>query len=82
MEPTEMGNRLQTLRRTAGLSQFQLAVRANVPVGTIQGWEQGRRRYPRLDVLARVAKVLDITLDELLAEPEPPAPERARRKRK
>ena len=63
MEET-FGQRLQRLRQRAGYSQPQLASRADVPVGTIRGWEQGRR-VPNLDVAARLAKALGVSLDEL-----------------
>jgi transcriptional regulator with XRE-family HTH domain len=57
-----MGNRLKQLRQQAGLSQAQLARAAEVPFGTLRGWEYGRRT-PLLDAAARLAKVLGGNLD-------------------
>jgi transcriptional regulator with XRE-family HTH domain len=74
MEKKEMGKKLQRIRKEAGMSQFQLAVAASVPVSTLQGWEQGRRE-PLLLAAARVAKALGVSLDQLagvLTENEPP----------
>ena len=59
-----MGNRLQRLRKAAGLSQPQLAKLAKVPIGTLRGWEQDRR-VPRLDTAIILADALRISLDEL-----------------
>jgi transcriptional regulator with XRE-family HTH domain len=84
MEMKLMGQKLQELRRAKGLSQFRFAVLCDVPIATLQGWEQGRRQ-PRLDALVKVARALGVTVDALLtaAEPEAPAAKRSpRRKRK
>jgi len=59
-----MGERLQTLRRERGLTQVELARAAGVPVGSLRSWEQGTRT-PLLDAALRIAKALDVTLDEL-----------------
>lgn len=59
-----MGQRLKRLRDAQGLSQEELAVAANVPVGSLRNYEQDRR-MPRLDAAARIAKVLSISLDTL-----------------
>ena len=61
-----MGQRLQSLRQAANMSQPDLARAANVPLATLRNWEQDRR-VMRLDVAARVAKALGVTLDELAA---------------
>jgi transcriptional regulator with XRE-family HTH domain len=66
-----MGERLQRLRRAAGLSQQQLADRARVPLGSLRNWEQGRRT-PLLDAAGRVAVALGISLDDLAGITRPP----------
>lgn len=48
------------------MSQPQLAAEAGVPVASLRNWEQGRGRHPPyLDVAARLAQALGVTLDEL-----------------
>lgn len=43
-----------TARRDAlGLTQAALAARLGVPLKTLQGWEQGRKGSPLLDVALR-----------------------------
>ena len=59
-----MGKRFKELREAAGMSQSQLARTAGIPLGSIQGWEQGRRT-PLLDAAARVAKAIGVSLDDL-----------------
>ncbi len=66
-----MGKRFKRLREAAGLSQSQLAKAADVPVGSLRQWEQGRRT-PLLDAAARVAEALDVSLDELAGIGAPP----------
>ncbi len=65
-ESTEetMGNRLQRLRLAAKMSQSKLARTADVPIGTLRNYEQDRR-MPHLDIAARIAVALGVSLDEL-----------------
>jgi transcriptional regulator with XRE-family HTH domain len=66
-----MGERLQELRQAAGLSQTQLAKAARVPVGTLRGWEQGRRT-PLLHSAARLATAMGCTVGQIAGtEPMP-----------
>jgi len=69
------GKTLARLRRAAGLTQAQLAVKANLNIDTLRAWEQARS-LPRVDDAFRLAGVLQARLDELiLAEDvEPQAP--------
>jgi transcriptional regulator with XRE-family HTH domain len=59
-----MGQRIQRLRKAAGLSQSELARASGIPLGTIQGWEHNRRE-PLLSAAAKIALALGISLDEL-----------------
>jgi len=59
-----MGQRLQKLREATGMSQSQLARASGIPVGTLQGWEQGRRK-PLLETAAVVAKALGVAIEDL-----------------
>src|SRR5262245_42451959 len=72
-----MGQRLQRLRRAAGLTQAELARRAGVPLKSVLNWEQDRRQ-PRLDAVVDLARILSVSLEELLTnlaprEQRPPA---------
>jgi DNA-binding XRE family transcriptional regulator len=72
-----MGQRLQRLRREAGLTQAELARRAGVPLKSVLNWEQDRRQ-PRLDAVVDLARYLNVSLEELLTnlaprEQRPPA---------
>lgn len=80
-----LGPRITSFRERAGLSQPQAAEKAGIPVGTLRGWEQGRR-VPLLDAAAKLADAIGCSLDELagrsseaepVSQPEPPKPERA-----
>jgi transcriptional regulator with XRE-family HTH domain len=79
-----MGNRLQRLRKAAGLSQSKLAKRSGIPLPTLQQWEQGRRT-PLLDAAAKVAVAIGCTLDELAgigpATEDEPAPKKTTRRK-
>jgi transcriptional regulator with XRE-family HTH domain len=59
------GVRLAVLRKAAGFSQPQLAEAAGVSVGTLRGWEQGRRE-PLASAVCALARALGVTADELL----------------
>jgi transcriptional regulator with XRE-family HTH domain len=56
--------RMKRLREASGLSQPQAARAAGVPVGTLRGWEQGRR-VPTLEAATRLAQAIGVSLDEL-----------------
>ena len=55
-----------------GISDFEVAKQAGIPVSTIYSWlgREGEKPKSTLSVenARKLAKVLDITLDELLAE--------------
>jgi transcriptional regulator with XRE-family HTH domain len=46
------------------MSQPELARAANVSVGALRNWEQGRR-VPLFDAAIRLAQALGVSLDEL-----------------
>jgi transcriptional regulator with XRE-family HTH domain len=62
-----IGQRIQSLRVSKGLSQPQLAHASGVPVGTIRGIEAGRRPNPRWGTLRRLLLALDAPLEESVA---------------
>jgi transcriptional regulator with XRE-family HTH domain len=64
------GKRLRQLRERAGLSQRALSIKADVGVMACSRIERGAVQ-PTLSTLQAFAKALNVSVDELLAEPEP-----------
>lgn len=73
---TALGKRIAALRKETGLTQVQLAQALNVSQQAVQSWEAGRRRI-QISVLPTVARILSVSLDNLLGG----APDRTPRKR-
>ncbi len=57
---------LRKLRKTKGFSQEKLARLADVSNNTIIKIEAGKNQNPTLDTLKKIAKVLDVSVDELI----------------
>jgi transcriptional regulator with XRE-family HTH domain len=64
------GQRVKTLREQRGLTQQQLATMAGLTNDTISNYERGRRTDPPVSVVYAVASALEVTVEELLAEPQ------------
>ena len=62
-----LSEKLQTLRKSAGLSQEQLAERLNVTRQAVSKWETGEGK-PDIDNLLPLARLLNTTADYLLDE--------------
>ena len=60
-----LSKKLKKLRKQKGLSQDRLAKLADVANNTIIKIEQGENINPTLDTLKKIAKALDVGLDEL-----------------
>ncbi|MFI0645497.1 helix-turn-helix domain-containing protein [Escherichia coli] len=73
---TELGRRITTLRKDAGMTQTQVAQALNVSQQAVQAWEAGRRRI-QISILPAVARLLAVSLEDLLGE----EPEKITRKR-
>lgn len=58
---------LKKLREKKGLSQDRLAKLADVANNTIIKIEQGENINPRLDTLRKIAKALEVSVDELIS---------------
>ncbi|AUJ30750.1 helix-turn-helix transcriptional regulator [Liquorilactobacillus hordei] len=56
---------LKELRLLHELSQTQLAKKLNVSPKTISNWEN-ERNLPDIELIIKISKVLDVTLDELI----------------
>ena len=62
------GRRLRAARRSAGLTQAQLARQLGVPTTGVANWETGYRA-PRADRLAELARMLGVPPSELTSVP-------------
>ena len=60
-----LGARIAALRREAGLSQAQLALRLGISPSAMGMYEQGRRE-PSMETVVAMAKVFRVTTDYLL----------------
>ena len=57
---------VKNLRNKTGLSQDQLARKANMPLSTYLKVENGVTPNPSIQTLLNIAEALDISLDELV----------------
>lgn len=55
----------ERLRDQKGLNNSQVAIAAGIPMSTIYDWGAGRY-MPKTDKLLAIAKVLGVTLEELV----------------
>jgi transcriptional regulator with XRE-family HTH domain len=62
------GETLRTVRRSRGMTQVQLAEKAEVTVGYLSRLEQGGGGAVGLDLLARLSAALGATVAELIQE--------------
>lgn len=69
-----IGARVGALRRRRGLTQEQLAERAEVDVSTVRKLEQGARDGARLSTLHNLARALDVRTSDLFGGGGAPAP--------
>ncbi|MDO8569775.1 MAG: helix-turn-helix transcriptional regulator [bacterium] len=61
-----LANNIKKLRETKGLSQEKLARLADVANNTLIKMESGENKNPTLDTLKKVAKALDVSVDEII----------------
>lgn len=67
------GRRLRQLRKSAGLTQIALAMKAGLALATITSIEQGAQTDIKLSTLEALAAALEVEVSDLLAEFEPEA---------
>ena len=65
----DFNEKLQQLRTKNGLTQEQLAEKVFVSRVAVAKWESGRG-YPNLDSLKMLAKVFNVSIDDLLSSEE------------
>ena len=63
------GNRIRTLRREAGMTQAELAQKLGIPYQSIGKWERGLRS-PKYETLKKIAKALEVDVNDLLGDKE------------
>ena len=61
-----LANNIKKLREANGLSQEKLARLADVANNTLIKMESGENNNPTLETLKRVAKALDVSVDNLI----------------
>ncbi len=61
-----LSKNLKKLREQKGLSQDRLAKLADIANNTIIKIEQGENQNPTLDTLRKIAKALEISVDDLI----------------
>lgn len=61
-----LAKNITRLRKVKGLSQEKLARLADVANNTLIKMESGENQNPTLDTLKKVAKALEISVDELI----------------
>ena len=65
-QENELGKKIKSLRIKLELSQDEFARKADVPYTTLTKIETGVIKKPSVLVMAKIAKALNITLDDLL----------------
>jgi DNA-binding XRE family transcriptional regulator len=62
----KLGKKIKKLRNDLGLSQDELARQADVPYTTLTKIETGVIKKPSVYVVAKIAKALNISIEELI----------------
>lgn len=63
-----LADNLKRYRAKIGLSQDQLARKAGITYSTLTKLESGVNQNPKVKTLQKLAKALDVTLDDLMKE--------------
>ena len=66
----QFGQIIRDNRKKAGLTQEELAAKAKISTMSLRRYEKNERQ-PAIDVAARIAKVIGISVDDLIDQPEP-----------
>jgi len=61
-----LGQKIQRLRKEKGISQDELARKADIPYTTLTKIEIGVIKKPSVFAIAKIAQALDINLDNLI----------------
>lgn len=63
-----IGDNIRKLRKKKGLSQDSLARKADIPYTTLTKIESNVVKRPSVQNVAKIAKALDVSIDQLLEE--------------
>ena len=66
MKETELAKRIKEIKEQNGLTNQELAERANLPVSNVSKLLAGITRYPTIDTVAKIATALNISIDYLV----------------
>ena len=66
MESSQLGQKIKKLRQKLGLSQDDFARKADVPYTTLTKVETGVIKKPSVFVVSKIAKALDVDIENLL----------------
>ena len=66
METNSLGQKIKKLRQKLGLSQDDFARKADVPYTTLTKVETGVIKKPSVFVVSKIAKALNVDIEELL----------------
>ena len=66
IQENKLGKKIKSLRTKLELSQDEFARKADVPYTTLTKVETGVIKKPSVFVMAKIAKALNTTLDELI----------------
>ena len=65
-----LGDRIRELRKARGWNRYELARRAGLSGPTISLIESGQRSRCYIDTAYQIASALDMTVDEMIGDPE------------
>jgi transcriptional regulator with XRE-family HTH domain len=63
---SKIGEKIRKLRQQKKISQDRLSKKADLALNTIVKIETGENPNPTLETLQKIAKALDVSIDELL----------------
>ncbi|MEX2410241.1 MAG: helix-turn-helix transcriptional regulator [Candidatus Paceibacterota bacterium] len=66
MEINSLGQKIKKLRQKLGLSQDDFARKADVPYTTLTKVETGVIKKPSVFVVSKIAKALNVDIEELI----------------
>ena len=66
MESNQLGQKIKKLRQKLGLSQDYFARKADVPYTTLTKVETGVIKKPSVFVVSKIAKALNVDIEELI----------------